>query len=184
MTTQKDSTHNNSSSRETLIKRMSELESQGKDCSGCPGTCCTFVSNSMMCTPQEAMDLYLYLEKEKRITVDFIDKLKLSIQKYKLSPRYLSEKSYLRKTYTCPLFSESEKGCTVSRKAKPHGCLAFNNHDPLKKASEGCFSEQHLLEEIKEHEFKNDTLNLGWVKAPIPNAILELYEKRNLISNL
>lgn len=173
--------------REFLIRRMKELEALRLDCRNCQGTCCTFEANSMLLTPLEAMDLYQYLKSNDLLTKNLKHKLQEAVTTYRLEPKFFNSRSYLRKSYTCPFFNHGELGCPLPLEVKPFGCLAFNSHDQLKKASSECFSETDLLEKRENdnaHEAKlNDEmrseLNLFWEKAPIPNAVLELWDKLN-----
>jgi hypothetical protein len=178
--------------RELLINRMNALESQGMGCVGCPGTCCTFEANSMLITPIEAKELYDYLKKEKLLSSELKSKLQACVTQYRLEPKYItSKRSYLRKTYTCPFFNHQELGCPLPREIKPYGCLAFDSHHVELKASEHCYSETEILEkrELLHPEEKDMNLqlirefNLQWEKSPIPNALIEFWEKSN-VSNL
>lgn len=171
--------------REQLIDRMNELESQGKSCAGCAGNCCTFEANSMLVTPLEAFELYSYLKKNNFLTEELKTKLQKNIQQYRLEPKYENNRrSYLRKTYTCPFFNHTELGCPLPRVVKPYGCLGFNTHHPELKAKEFCYSETHLLEqrealnletEVSLNQALREQFHLVWVKAPIPNAILDIW---------
>jgi hypothetical protein len=168
-----------------LLERMNFLESDGMGCLGCSGTCCTYEANSMLVSPLEAIELFEFLKKELMLTPDLHHKLTSSIEKYRLLPKYVNERSYLRKTYTCPFFHHKEFGCPLPREVKPYGCLAFDSHHKELKASEHCYSEIELLEkrealhpEEKEiNEKLRRSLDLMWEKAPIPNALLEIWDK-------
>jgi hypothetical protein len=168
---------------------MNVLESQGMGCIGCPGTCCTFEANSMLITPLEANELFNYLKEENLLTNELKSKLQECIAQYRLEPKYIaSKRSYLRKTYTCPFFNHHELGCPLPREIKPYGCLAFDSHHIELKASEHCYSETHILEkrELLHPEEKEMNLrlisgfNLQWEKSPIPNALIEFWEKSNV----
>lgn len=172
--------------RELLIDRMQELSNQGMDCRNCPGTCCTFEANSMLLTPLEAVELTAYLKEQSQLNQEFKEKLESTVVKYRLESKYKSSKSYLRKTYTCPLFNNHSLGCPLPPEVKPYGCLAFNSHSVTSKASAECFSEKDLLEKkeiqyFSEEEVQNTELRkklgITWEKSPIPNAILELWDK-------
>jgi hypothetical protein len=172
--------------RELLINRMNVLESQGMGCIGCPGTCCTYEANSMLLTPLEAKELFNYLKKEDLLTSEFKSKLEACVSQYRLEPKFQnSKRSYLRKTYTCPFFNHQELGCPLPREIKPYGCLAFDSHHVDLKASEHCYSETDILErrELLHSEEKEinlqlvSELNLQWEKSPIPNALIEFWEK-------
>lgn len=141
----------------------------------------------MLLTPIEARDLYLHLKSKNQITSELKLRLENSIKDYRLEPKYLNQKrkSYLRKTYTCPFFNHQELGCPFPPEVKPYGCLAFNAHHATEKAGPQCFSETDVLEKREsdnpEEEKINDSLrtelNLYWEKSPIPNALLDLWNK-------
>lgn len=179
-----------SSRRDILISSMSTLEKSGIHCANCPGTCCTSEANSMMITPLESLEILNSLvprllipdEKEKLITA-----LKKSIVLYRLDKEiYTGKKNSqtLRRNYTCPFFNNGSLGCSLSRKSKPYGCLAFNpktNNDNGKT----CSSQTELLEtRLAEFQTYEDQLNfqiktelkLNWEKQNIPMAVLEMIE--------
>ncbi len=172
--------------RELIIERMEELERSGLNCKNCSGTCCTFEANSMLITPLEAVEIFHYLKAQKQLTDELKRKLQKVIKQYRLEPKFDHQKrSYLRKTYTCPFFNHHELGCPLPREIKPYGCLAFNAHHQELKAGEFCYSENDLLmkrEFMNGHEvdlnkkIKEEFL-LYWEKSPIPNALLEIWEK-------
>lgn len=172
--------------RDILLERMNELESSGMGCLGCSGTCCTFEANSMLITPLETKELFDYLRSNLLLTSELKEKLSQCVTQYRLEPKYQnSRRSYLRKTYTCPFFGFKELGCPLPREVKPYGCLAFDSHHVELKAGEHCYSEKDLLEKRErlhpeEHEMNvsiSKEMNLTWEKAPIPNALLELWGK-------
>lgn len=172
--------------REILIEKMNELESKGMGCQECPGNCCTFEANSMLVTPLEALELVQYLKEKNLLGPSLKNKLIENIKNFRLEPKYLiNKRSYLRKTYTCPFFNHQKLGCPLPREIKPYGCLAFDSHHPEKKASEHCYSEVSLLElreqkhleEIQINEDIRIKYDLLWEKAPIPNGVLEIWEK-------
>lgn len=180
---------NDLSRRNILIKHMNDLESRGMGCIGCSGTCCTFEANSMLLTPLEAWELFDYLKTNQLLTNDLKVKFQETIKHYRLEPKYKGVRSYLRKTYTCPFFNHKELGCPLPREIKPYGCLAFDSHHTDLKADQNCFSEIELLEEREKLHPEEKELNqeislrysLLWEKSPIPNAILELWEKSELM---
>lgn len=172
--------------RELLIDHMNGLESKGMGCIGCSGTCCTYEANSMLLTPLEAFELMNYLSENNLKTPELKNKLTESVSTYRLEPKYEgARRSYLRKTYTCPFFGHMELGCPLPREIKPYGCLAFDSHHVELKASEHCFSETELLEKREEKHPEEKQMNsdlkkkfnLLWEKSPIPNALLELWER-------
>lgn len=155
-------------------------------CLGCQGSCCTFEANSMMLTPLEAMELMTYLQDKNLLNPDLKTKLQKTVSDYRLEPKYLNaRRSYLRKTYTCPFFNFKELGCPLPREIKPYGCLAFDSHHPTLKADSNCYSERDLLiereklhpEEAQLNEEIRKKMNLDWEKSPIPNALLDLWDK-------
>ena len=175
--------------RELLISRMSELEGETLSCKNCPGTCCTFEANSMLITPLEALELINYLKNKNLLHDELKRRLHEVIIQYRLEPKFDNiKRSYLRKTYTCPFFSHNEFGCPLPKEVKPYGCLAFNAHHKELKASEFCYSESDLLTKREilhpEEQTLNDKiktqLNLFWEKSPIPNAILEIWDKTTI----
>lgn len=172
--------------REILIERMNTLESEGMGCIGCSGKCCTYEANSMLMTPLEAVELMTYLKSNQLMTIELKTRLEENAAKYRLEPKPLiGKRSYLRKTYTCPFFNHQELGCPLPREIKPYGCLAFDSHHVTLKASEHCYSEKELLEqrdalhaeEAEMNEKLRTDYKLYWEKSPIPNALLDLWDK-------
>ena len=142
----------------------------------------------MLLTPIEALDLFGYLKKHNLLQPELKRRLHDSIEKNKLSPKYPNEK-YLRKTYTCPFFKHQQKGCPFPIDVKPYGCLSFNSHHPEIHDAEFCYSDIDILE-LRQEIFSTreddanqeirEKMNLLWEKAPIPNAILDLWSKEYL----
>lgn len=156
-------------------------------CRGCQGGCCTFEANSMMLTPLEALEIMTYLQNKNLLNPDLRIRLQNTAKTYRLEPKYLnSRRSYLRKTYTCPFFAQTELGCPLPREVKPYGCLAFDSHHPSLKADSNCYSEKDLLikrealhpEEAHMNNEIREDFKLDWVKSPLPNALLDLWEKK------
>jgi hypothetical protein len=170
--------------REILLQEMSDLESQGKDCRGCLGNCCTFEANSMMVTPVEAFELMTYLCDHHKLTDDLKTSLNDTITKFRLDhPSGNGRKSFIRRTYTCPFFNHGELGCPLPRDVKPYGCLAFNAHHAEKKADENCFSNLEALKS-QDEMLKDDVgvnlelrtkYSLFWEKTPLPLALKDLW---------
>ncbi len=137
----------------------------------------------MLMTPLESVELMEYLSTNGLKTDELKLKLEENVKQYRLEPKY--GRSYLRKTYTCPFFGHMELGCPLPREVKPYGCLAFDSHHVELKASEHCFSETEVLEERERRHPEEKELNekmkekfkLHWEKAPIPNALLELWDQ-------
>ncbi len=171
--------------RKVIIDRMNELESSGKDCKGCSGTCCTYEANSMMVTPIEAVELVDYLKAKNLFDNELKSRLLVTVSKYRLDQAVGDGKrSFLRRTYTCPFFNHKELGCPLPREVKPFGCLAFNAHDLEKKAGEFCFSEEKVLLAREAASLDEAALNqkiktensLYWDKTPLPLALLAFFE--------
>ena len=171
--------------REHLLNEMENLESQGMDCRGCKGTCCTYEANSMMVTPIEAVELMSYLRENNILNDDLKSKITDSISKFRLDhPAGNGKRSFIRRTYTCPFFNHGELGCPFPREVKPYGCLAFNSHHKESKADANCFSDIMLLN--KQDEAIDDSLlneelrkehSLFWEKTPLPMAMMDLWNK-------
>lgn len=172
--------------REILIDHMNTLENKGMGCIGCKGTCCTYEANSMMVTHLEAFELFTYLQKKDQLSSELKEKLQNTISTYRLEPKFPNTRSYLRKTYTCPFFNHQELGCPLPREIKPYGCLAFDSHHAELKADEHCYSEKELLIKRDELHFEEEKklnaeikekFQLEWDKAPLPNALIDLWNK-------
>lgn len=171
--------------RASLHQRMQSLKEQDINCYSCTGLCCTFESNSMQVTPQEALDVFFYLEKENRLTEELKTSLLENIKKYRLDKEISTGRnSSFRRYYTCPFFVESERGCTLSRTDKPYGCLAYNAKEKLAKIQHQCGSDLELLrvqDEMNQDESLaielKDKLELSWTKMPLPVALMELMER-------
>jgi Fe-S-cluster containining protein len=169
--------------RSPLLEKMKDLADQGFNCHGCKGHCCTYEANSMLITPIEAVELMIYLKNNHLLNDSLKERLTSTVSAYRLEPRPLVKKHYFRKTYTCPFYSHEELGCPLPPEIKPFGCLAFNSHHPSEKATSHCYSEIEVLEQRELNNLGEDQLNqklreefhLWWEKAPIPNALLELW---------
>jgi len=171
--------------REILIKDMEEVNARGHGCQACPGHCCTYESNSMQVDPLEALELLVYLLEhadEKTFT-----HLEETIHDFRLDKVLSTGRgTYLRRYYTCPFYKKSNLGCSISRKYKPYGCLAFNALKENVSTSGFCRSSQNILKkrealfEEKErlaNEYLINFLGLYWSKLPMPVAIRELQSK-------
>jgi Fe-S-cluster containining protein len=170
--------------RHLLIQAMNKQEGSGISCQGCAGTCCTYEANSMMVTPLEAIDLISYLRTSGQLTEELKSKMQETIKTYRLDRELSTGKgSTLRRTYTCPFFTNSEFGCPLPRDVKPYGCLAFNSHHKTEKTAEHCYSDVDLLNMREDSFFDEDHLNqeirekfkLSWDKLPMPVALNELW---------
>ncbi|MCK5884421.1 MAG: hypothetical protein KAG61_12085 [Bacteriovoracaceae bacterium] len=170
--------------REKLIEKMGVLTSSGINCYSCEGTCCTFIANSMKTTPLESLDLLSYLQENNLLNDELIKQLKETVAHYRLDYDIDTGRgTILRRTYTCPFFIPGEKGCTISRKNKPYGCLGFNAFKEKSVEGSSCSPDFNLLQE-REDEFgiaeennnqwlKNE-LRLDWDKLPMPLALLQI----------
>lgn len=168
------------SRRQILIDRMSQINDlEQYTCSSCEGVCCTYLSNSMQITPIEALDIVEYLEKHNLLTTILIGKIEQSILDFRLD----KEVQGLRRTYTCPFYNPGKEGCSLSRKVKPYGCLAFNPKIKNANNQSKCESDQLLLKDRESTEEENinkklmESLKLSWNKLPIPVAIKEIIER-------
>jgi Fe-S-cluster containining protein len=179
--------------RELLIEDMRRAEAAGFDCRGCAGVCCTYEANSMMITPLEAMELFIYLSNHGKNTPELKTRLQENVTKYRLdSGLGNGKRSFLRRSYTCPFFNHQELGCPLPPEVKPFGCLAFNSHHQTEKASEHCYSEKVLLEkreqlfsqENAKNRFLREKYQLYWEKLSIPMALLDLWDKEIISSDL
>ncbi len=175
--------------REELNNYMRELNDQGMDCSACSGLCCTYAHNSMLVTPLEAIELYLYLKRKGRIDESLVSRLKLNISEFRLDKEiFIGKGREFRRNYTCPFFNEGGLGCSVSPKHKPYGCLGFNSKEKGVNVAGKCgvYDEAHhareqkyeiveklVNEEIAEH------FSLLWSKKNIPAALLEIINLNN-----
>lgn len=178
--------------RENIINLMSNLEKEGIDCANCISSeCCTFVKNSMMVTPLETVELIQFLFRENRLNESLFVELRENIKNYRLDIPLPSDgkRNFARRTYTCPFLSDGAKACTISRRAKPYGCLGFNSTTTGAVDSTNCRSNQKILEEVAE-EFKDyfksqnriisEQLSINFDKLPISVAILTVLEKNKL----
>jgi hypothetical protein len=174
--------------RQGLIDEMNRAEAEGISCKGCSGTCCTYEANSMMVTPLEALELMNYLNESGMKDDTLRTQVEESVRLYRLDHATGNGKrSYLRKTYTCPFFGFKELGCPLPREVKPYGCLAFNTHHKVEKASEHCFSDKELLERLvfdERNELLKKKYHILWDKSPLPTALMDLWEKNIDVKDL
>ena len=70
--------------RSQVIEKMKEITSAGANCFSCSGVCCTFVGNSMMVTPIEAIELVHFLNEQGRWNNELLEKLNETILIYRL----------------------------------------------------------------------------------------------------
>ena len=166
------------SRRTELLEAMRDASDGGLNCHHCDARCCTREANSMMITPLEAADLYLFLEKENRLGKETINLLNETIVRERLDTLPSDgRRALIRRTYTCPFLGEAPRACTISRQSKPYGCLAFNPRSPGQTSGGDCHTDDALRhtgtssEECQLNEALADELGLDWKKAPIPIAI-------------
>jgi Fe-S-cluster containining protein len=193
--------------RAGLLEAMEKLKERSVGCSSCPGTCCTFVANSMQITPLEAIDLYSFLQNKNLLNDELWTRLEENIKEFRLlSGPHVGAGRAFRRTYTCPFFAGKSLGCTISPESKPYGCLAFNPAKKLELSGKSCKSDMSELEkrensmeplentplpiegleladkykgrgEIEINSLLRDDLKIGWVKESIPVALLDLRER-------
>jgi len=167
--------------RQDLMEDMIARAEQGHHCAACSGVCCTFVANSMKISPVEARDLRLYLEQEERWTPELLQELQSIVTRFRLDREVGDGRRSLRKTYTCPFYRPGPKGCSISRKHKPYGCLAFSPRAAGLTEGGNCASAQNLLENRAKRfpgeEPENLRLKALWnwdqETLPIPLALLQ-----------
>lgn len=175
-----------------LINEMKSLEGKTIHCFSCPGTCCTSQANSMQITPIEALEILAGLNSDEwtdEVRLEFIKRMEQNILDYRLNVEIYTGKkntSALRKTYTCPFFNNGSLGCGLSRSVKPYGCLGFN---PKASDDNGktCASNSELLS-VREETFKSsedhtnqfisDDLKLSWKKLSIPQALIDILNRK------
>jgi hypothetical protein len=173
--------------REVLIKEMSKLEDQKKDCFSCSGMCCTYEYNSMLVTPIECFEMLNYLVEEDRVNQELVTRLKSNIAQYRLDKDMYSTKGKeFRRYYTCPFFKNENKGCSISRSSKPYGCLGFNPNEESINTPGKCGSnlenlqsreDEFCSEESVANEYLSKELKLYWDKKPISVALVEFINK-------
>lgn len=192
--------------RHNLIQEMDKLEKRDVSCKSCPGTCCTFIGNSMQPSVVEAIDLYLYLQENDLWNDELEARLEKCIKDFRLHIRPSTGRGvYMRKSYTCPFFGHQSLGCPIPPQVKPYGCLGFNasekeedsgkscssNLDALKlreelyqfkanlSQSEKVKAETSEVSKISEDTFSKalqETLGLAWHKESIPVALMDLHK--------
>tara|TARA_X000000950_G_scaffold278947_1_gene370702 strand:- start:516 stop:1016 length:501 start_codon:yes stop_codon:yes gene_type:complete len=161
---------------------MNSKDEKGFSCKTCIGNCCTFTSNSMMISPLEAYDIYVFLKNSPSFDER---KLKASLEKNIKEFRLENIDLGVRKTYTCPFYTGAKKGCTISRHSKPYGCLGFLPTQKAVNKGNDCRSDIGVLKK-RELKFKQEeeqlnsllkkSIGLCWDKLPISSAVLSLLE--------
>ena len=178
--------------RSQVIEKMKEITSAGANCFSCSGVCCTFVGNSMMVTPIEAIELVHFLNEQGRWNNELLEKLNETILIYRLDRPVPSDgrRSFSRRRYTCPFFTEGKDGgCSIRKRYKPFGCLGFNAIDSGVRDGENCKSYLSTLEDReREHGASEKQLNaqirqelgLDWEKKNMPLALKELFLMKSI----
>jgi Fe-S-cluster containining protein len=170
--------------RKPLNESMKALNLEGKDCSKCSGLCCTSAHNSMLVTPLEALELYVYLERKNRINTELIDRLNQNIKEFRLDKELpVGSGRVFRRNYTCPFYMHEGLGCSVSPKHKPYGCLSFNSTVQGVSTSGYCKVYGNVIERreasyIEKENTANKSiqseLGLYWDKKNISSALMDL----------
>lgn len=134
----------------------------------------------MEVTPLEALDLVTSLYLENRDLTKISQELRDAIKTFRLDRAQPGngQRSFLRRTYTCPFFKQTALGCSITKEFKPYGCLNFNPHQSGKQGSESCWTDAHPKrdEDSLNLEIKIK-MKLDWDKATIPVAVLDMLEK-------
>lgn len=179
--------------RTALLNIMNDLKEQSINCFQCKGVCCTFEANSMMITPLESLELYLYLCEQKRWNESLVALLNQIITRYRLDVELQTHKQQImRKTYTCPFYNEGPKGCSISRKIKPYGCLGFNPLTTNCSGNGGCdiyrdelVAREDMWEatELQVNNFLKERLQLHWSKIDICRGLIDLDKRKDLLDS-
>lgn len=170
--------------RHALVEEMSALDALGKSCLSCSGMCCTNQHNSMQVDPIQALELLAWLEGQGRINEALFESLDKNISEYRLDREFfLGRGRELRQHFTCPFYLGKSKGCSVSRGAKPYGCLGFNPLEENVSTPGKCASninalekrdEKFSLSEAKANEIIKDKLGIYWEKKNLPFALKDM----------
>lgn len=173
------------SRRELIFQLMEEVSSKGHGCQSCQGFCCTFENNSMQVDPLQALELLVFIETN--FDNDIWLRINDTIERYRLDRLIPTQNNqFLRRYYTCPFYLHHNKGCSISRKAKPYGCLAFNALEANVSTPGFCASSQGTLkrrEELYDEQERQanldliGSLDLYWSKLPMPLALREVKRK-------
>jgi len=157
--------------RGELLRVMDELATQEHDCSRCSGVCCTFVANSMLITPLEALDIAAHLLAAGADIQALLQRLGESAAAQGLDRPLPGDgrRTFGRRRYTCPFFGHGALGCSLPRDAKPYGCLAFNPRRAGQTDGGDCGS-PGVETRAGELELTR-SLGLGDESAPIPVAV-------------
>lgn len=170
--------------RVKLVEEMGTLDSTGLSCRDCSGFCCTNEHNSMQVDPIQTLELLAWLEGEGRLNQDLEESVESAIGQFRLDREFsLGRGRELRQRYTCPFYIGKSKGCSVSRYAKPYGCLAFNPLEENVTAPGKCASNTQVLiaredsyseREREANAFIKERLRLYWDKKNLPFAIKDM----------
>ncbi len=170
--------------RDSLLQPMNRLKQSNINCFECRGVCCTFVANSMQITPLEALELFLFLKQQKRWSAPLLKSLSSTIKNYRLDVEIQTHRSsQMRKTYTCPFYTEGGKGCSIFPEFKPYGCLGFNPLYSGCVGEGGCESDISKLsvrdniwsnKEAMANQLIKDFCKFSWDKLDIPRALIEV----------
>lgn len=121
-----------------------------------------------------------WLEEQGRWTSDLLLTLQETVSRYRLDLETGDGRRAIRKTYTCPFYTPGPRGCSIDRRHKPYGCLAFNPRVGGQTEGGDCASSQKDLA-AREKEFPGEEeanrrvreeWRLNWETAPIPVALL------------
>ncbi|MFZ4715015.1 MAG: hypothetical protein ACOYL6_14945 [Bacteriovoracaceae bacterium] len=168
-----------------MIESMDSLQQKNINCYSCVGLCCTFESNAMQVTPQEALDVLMLLHSQNRINNELIKELQTTVTQYRLDKELSTGRnSTLRRFYTCTFYKPGDKGCTLTKEDKPYGCLGYNAKEEKAVIQNQCGSDLSLLA-LQDQSNQDDEwalklkeeLNLYWIKLPLPVALLDLLSK-------
>ncbi len=171
--------------RESILNYMQKMERAGVHCFNCQHCqCCTYTSNSMMITHVECLEITLYLIEQNRWNNTLFSRLEQNIEQFQLKNFIIpTTQKLLRKYYTCPFLVDGPKGCSLSRKIKPYGCLAFNATTASSHEQLDCQSSLNELAQLErdyatilksQNDFLEDKFKWYCRKMPIPNALLTL----------
>lgn len=168
--------------RAPVREAMLAAITSGHDCASCSGPCCTFRHNTMQITPLEALDIVRHLRATERHTRTMREHIETFVHRFDLSATPGDGRRALRKSYTCPFHTPGPQGCSIHPDHKPPGCLAFNPERAGLTEGGACASDLCALEKRQalfgEAEAQaNTALQRPWQKAPIPVAVLEMWEE-------
>lgn len=167
-----------------MTKEMGRLADQGKSCAACPGFCCSNEHNSMQVDPVQALELLSWLEGQNRLDEELGETLDKAIIDFRLDKEFFVGRGReFRRHYTCPFYNGKTKGCTVSRAAKPYGCLGFNPLEEKVAVPGKCASNLKTLiaresrfssREQKANDLLKTKLGLYWDKKNLPFALKDM----------